>query len=99
METMPLWVAEMPQIPQKDVSDKKYIDNKETKAYIDESNDLSDLDDLSRKVLGCLGKEPVPVDDVVAQVDAPAAEVLRVLTNLSLFGKVVNHPGRMVSVK
>lgn len=98
-EDKPLWVVQTPQIPERELSDKKYIDNTPTRAYSDESNIPSGLDDLSRKVLGCLRKDPTPVDDVIARAEAPAAEVLGVLTKMSLMGLVVNHPGRMVSVK
>ena len=96
---MPLRVAQMPQFPANVFSDKISIDKKATSAYSDESNILSGLDELSRKVLSCLGKDPIPVDDVIARTEAPAAEVLGVLTKMSLMGLVVNHPGRMVSVK
>ena len=98
-EDMPLRVAQMPQFPANVFSDKISIDKKATSAYSDESNILSGLDELSRKVLSCLGKDPIPVDDVIARTEAPAAEVLGVLTKMSLMGLVVNHPGRMVSGK
>lgn len=98
-ESKPVWVAEIPLIPQAAPADKKYIDKQTAEAYSDESNNLSGLDELSRKVLSCLGKDPIPVDDVIARAEVPAAEVLGVLTRMSLLGLVVNHPGRMVSVK
>lgn len=98
-ESEPLWVAQTPQIPERELSDKIYIDNTPTQAYSDESNIPSGLDELSRRVLSCLSKEPTPVDDVIARVETPAAEVLGVLTKMSLLGLVVNHPGRMVSAK
>lgn len=99
VEMMPLMVAQVPQVPQMGKDDKKSIDNQAANAYSGKGNNPSHLDDLSRKVLSCLGKEPTAVDDVIARVEAPAAEVLGVLTKMSLLGLVVNHPGRMVSVK
>ena len=102
IEEKPLSVAQMAQLPlmpPKEPADKKYIDNTAPSAYSDERNDLSGMDELSRKVYSCLTKKPMPVDDVIALAEAPAAEVLGVLTKMSLMGMVANHPGRMVSVK
>ena len=77
---------------------KKSIDNPETTPY----SVLDDMDDSltpeEREILGLLSPEPCPVDVVIAQLDMPAAQVLQILTSLSLRGIVKNHPGRLVSV-
>ena len=79
--------------------DKNSIDNSALYAYSDQSVGAKSDDPLTQKLMDCLGTEPVPVDDVIARVDAPAAEILSVLTKMALLGTVINHPGRMVSLK
>lgn len=90
------WVADEVKLPS---ADKKSVDNSTLSAYSDQSNAVSGLDTLSRKLLSCLDTEPAPVDEVIARVQEPAAEVLGALTRLALLGMVINHPGRLVSVK
>lgn len=82
---------------QEPASDKKAVDNSQLNAYSVQGSDAPDF--LSRKLLECLDTEPTPVDEVIARVQEPAAEVLTALTKLALSGKVINHPGRLVSVK
>ena len=79
--------------------DKKCVDNSAVNAYSDQDSEATGNDPLTQKLLQCIGLEPVPVDDVIAQVQAPAAEVLGKLTKMALSGKITNHPGRMVSLK
>ncbi len=93
------WVAEQILAPNETCNDKKYVDNIAPSAYSDQSSEKIVADPLSRKLLECLTTEPIPVDQVIAQVQAPAAEVLGALTKLALLGMVINHPGRLVSVK
>lgn len=87
-----LWVADRAKLP---ACDKKSVDNSVCSAYSDQSEN----DPLTQKLLDCLGADPVPVDDLIAKVQAPAAEVLSKLTKMALLGKVLNHPGKMVSLK
>ena len=82
---------------QEPAADKKSVDNSQLKAYSDQCSAAPDT--LSQKLLACMDTEPTPVDEVIARVQAPAAEVLGVLTKLALSGLVINHPGRLVSVK
>lgn len=91
-----LRVAQTPLIPD---TDKKSVDNSLQNAYSDQCSAPSGLDSLSEKLLRCLDTEPTPVDDVIARVGEPAAEVLSALTKLTLMGMVLNHPGRLVSAK
>jgi len=81
------------------VCDKNSVDNSALNAYSDQGSGANENDTLTQKLLKCIGPEPVSVDDVIAQVQAPAAEVLSVLTKMALMGKILNHPGRMVSLK
>lgn len=90
-----LWLANKPELP---AYDKKSVDNSPSNAYSDQSGAV-ETDSLSQRLLDCLTVEPIPVDDVIARVEAPAAEVLSALTKMALLGTVLNHPGRMVSLK
>ena len=90
------WVATEVMLP---VDDKKSIDNSISSAYSDQDSAAAGMDFLSRKLLDCLDTEPTPVDEIIDRVQEPAAEVLSALTRLALLGMVINHPGRLVSVK
>ena len=52
-----------------------------------------------RHFLACMGTKPCYMDDVIARLEQPAADAMRLMTRLSLKGFVENHPGRMVSAK
>lgn len=84
---------------QRPIADKKSVDNSPLGAYSDQGSAVSGLDALSRRLLDCLDTEPKPVDEVIARMQEPAAEVLGALTKLALLGLVLNHPGRLVSAK
>ena len=92
-----------PEIPAKSFenqqTDKKDIDNFDSGAYSDRERLLADLDPFSRKLVEQLGTEPIPVDELIALVDEPPEQVLEALTMLALTDVVVNHPGRLVSLK
>ena len=78
------------------VPDKKDIDNPKATPYsVLEENSLTPEE---KQVLSCLSEEPCPLDQVIAGLDLPASQVLRILTKLSIKGIVKNHPGRLVSV-
>ncbi len=79
--------------------DKKDIDIPETKPYSVMDNRSTDLSQQELQLLSCMGREPVPVDTVIAKVQLPANTVLSILTKLALRGLVVNHPGKLVSRK
>ena len=92
-------VVQVAQSEQISVPDKKFIDNPAPNSYsvtIDETNSLTPAEE---KVLSVLSRTPKAMDEVLAQLDMPAGEVLKIMTKLSLEGLVVNHPGRMVSVR
>lgn len=79
--------------------DKKAVDNPVNSHYSDLENACSGLNDREQQIIASLRSDPRPVDDVIAQVGLPAAEVLSILTKLALKGLVTNHPGRLVSVR
>lgn len=78
--------------------DKKGIDKLPVAAYSGKDNNDT-LTPEEKCILVCLDVRPKPVDDVIAQVGEPAGRVLSVLTKLALKGMVINHPGRLVSVR
>ena len=80
-------------------ADKKFIDNPATNAYSVVENENTQTDEMQAKILRCIGDTPTAVDDVILQSGMPAAEVLRVLTKLSIKGLVVNHPGGQISAR
>lgn len=86
-------------IPKKENSYKKVIDNSPAKPYHSLNDGACSLTEEECRLLGCLTREPKLVDDVIAQMGLPATTVLGMLTNLSLRGIVINHSGRRVSVK
>lgn len=78
---------------------KKDIDNSVNSSYIVKIGEDSTLSDEERKVLAALSRTPVEMDDLIEQLDIPAGQVLKIITKLSLGGKVENHPGRLVSLR
>ena len=91
-----LRVAQPVEIP---AVDKKDIDNFENNSYSVEISEDNTLTPAEKKVISVLDRMPKAMDDVIAQLDIPAAEVLKIITKLSLEGKIVNHPGRLLSVR
>ena len=80
-------------------ADKKDIDKKLGNFYSGIEIPLDKFTEEETKILACLTREPAPVDDVIAAVGLPSGRVLSLLTKLALQGVVVNHPGRMISLK
>ncbi|MBR2309771.1 MAG: DNA-processing protein DprA [Oscillospiraceae bacterium] len=92
-------VLQVAQPTEKPTFDKKDIDNPANNPYSVKIDDSSALTPAEETVLSVLSRTPVAMDDVMAQLDLPAAEVLQIITKLSLDGKVINHPGRLVSLR
>lgn len=80
------------------VDDKKVIDNPTDKTYSVLENENTDRAELEKALLACISRTPKPIDAVIAESGMPAAQVLRMLTVLSLQGVVINHPGKLVSL-
>lgn len=81
------------------VPDKKVVDNPDLNSYSVKIDEEISLTLAEEKVLSVLTRTPKAMDEVMAQLDMPAGEVLKIITKLSLEGLVVNHPGRMVSLR
>lgn len=90
-----LYVAQTVRLP---ITDKKDIDIPADNSYsVTVDNHALTLEES--QVLACLDHMPKHMDEVIAQLDMPAGEVMKVITNLSLKGMVISHPGRLVSVR
>ena len=84
-------------IAQTPPADKKPIDKEEISTYSVLEN--KDLTENQKQILSKLSKTPAHLDEVIAQLDMPAAMVKMTLTKLSIQGIVVMHPGGRVSLK
>lgn len=91
-----LQVAQKAEIP---VFDKKDIDNSHDNSYSVKIDENSPLSPEEQKVLAALSRTPIEMDDLIEQLDIPAGQVLKIITKLSLDGKIENHPGRLVSLR
>jgi DNA processing protein len=80
-------------------ADKKVIDNSQANPYSDGENKQTVPDGPEAAVLACLTHSPKPMDEVMAMVDLPANTVLSILMKLSVKGQVIQHPGKLVSLK
>ena len=79
--------------------DKKDIDKPSATQYSGIENPLNRLSQEEQRLLACLQKDPLPVDDVIAAFGENSGKTLSMLTKLALQGVVQNHPGRLVSLK
>lgn len=59
----------------------------------------ADLDDDHRRLLDCLGYDPLAPDDLIARTGMPAFEIASMLLLLELQGHVVSHPGGRYSLR
>ena len=84
---------------EKSAPDKKGIDNPANSSYIVTTEGQDSLTPEESSILACLSQTPVAMDEVLAQLDIPAGVALKLITGLSLRGLVINHPGKMLSVK
>ena len=97
-------VAQKPAIPAisenlKRENDKKSIDKDENTTYSVLDRPDPALSEAEQTVLARIPKEPIPVDELIAQAELPAGTVRSVLTKLALKKLVVHHPGGRVSRK
>ena len=79
------------------IPDKKDIDNPANNSYSVKIDENISLTSAEKEVLSVLDRTPKAMDDVIAQLDIPAGQALKIITKLSLEGLVVNHPGRLIS--
>lgn len=78
---------------------KKVIDNPAPKPYIELAEPVQELSEAENKLLSCITTRPEAVDAILSRVDISPPEALALLTNLSLQGLIINHPGRLISRK
>ena len=81
------------------VKDKKSIDNTPVNEYSGIETAFEDCTPEEQEILNCLGKEPVLIDQIVAQLGKPSGTVMATLTMLVMRGKAVQHSGKRVSLK
>ena len=81
------------------INDKKTIDNDAANGYSGIETASRDYTPDEQEILNCLGKEPVFIDQIVAQVNMPSGKVMAILTMLAMEGKVVQHSGKRVSLR
>lgn len=79
--------------------DKKGIDNPKTSQYSGITDSLPVLTQEEEAVIRCMGCDPVPIDEVIANAELPAGKVLGILTTLALKGIVIHCPGRRIALK
>lgn len=87
-------VAQPVQLP---VVDKKDIDIPANNSYSVTVDGDTSLTPAESKVLACLSRTPRHMDELIAQLDMPAGEIMTAVTKLSLKGMAISHPGRLVS--
>jgi len=58
-----------------------------------------DLDDDHRRLLKCMGYDPLAPDDLIARTGLPAFEIASMLLLLELQGHVASHPGGRYSLR
>lgn len=97
-------VAQKPSIPRakpdkKEKCNKKDVDNASKEAYSDVNKDLPELTAQQRAIVEALGGGERPVDDVIAEVGLPAAQVMSALTMLTIKGIVKKLPGNRIVLK
>ena len=59
---------------------------------------ISEAMDLSRKILSLLGPAPIPEDQLIRELNAPAAAVSSHLVTLELDGRLQRHTGGMLAL-
>ncbi len=97
---------ETKKVAQKPVSfDKINIDKEEPNPYsvfVDDriqSAQQPELTEVEEKLLSCLDRRAMPMDEVAAMAGQTAGNALRILTKMAMRGIVTMHPGKLVSRK
>lgn len=79
-------------------ADKKDIDNRKNRDYIDVQEISDSLTPDERAVLAELGAQPVRMDELIDRVQQPAGRVLAALTLLEVKGIVKRLPGQQFTL-
>ena len=93
------WEMQQPPSVPEEKADKKIVDKKPDCPYSVKETPAPTLNPDEQAVFSLLTPEPVPVDSLLDQLDMAPAQVLNIITRLSLKGVVQNHPGKYVSAK
>lgn len=80
-------------------ADKKGIDKEEKPTYSVLNSEHPALSEAEQAVLAQIGRDPAPVDEVIARTQLSASAAKGILTRLTIKGFTVNHPGGRVSLK
>ena len=99
-----LKVAQTPKIPEKQrrkslFGPKKEIDNAAVSAYIDAEAPLPALSADEERIVALICQEACLVDDIIAQAQMPAGQVLSALTMLEVKSVVTRLPGKRIALK
>ena len=79
--------------------EKNIIDNRQSQPYYDNRDKFEKLPENQKKIAELLLSGEQLVDDVIAQSQMPAGEVLSQLTLMEIQGVVVRKPGKRVALK
>ena len=82
-----------------EIEEKNPVDNPQSKPYYDNRDTFESLPENQRKILKLLLDGEQLVDDVIAQSQMAAGEVLSQLTLMEIQGIVVRKPGKRVALK
>lgn len=93
------WEMHQPPSVPEEKADKKIVDKKPDCPYSVKETPAPTLNPEEQAVFSLLTPEAVPVDSLLDQLDMAPAQVLNIITRLSLKGVVQNHPGKYVSAK
>lgn len=97
-------VAQSPKTPAKKqrirpASEKKEIDNPASTSYIDAKESLPALTAPEENIVKLIREGNTLVDDLMAQAEIPAGQVLGMLTMLEIKGVITRLPGKRVALK
>lgn len=80
-------------------ADKKDIDKEEKSTYSVLNSKKTTLSEPEQAVFALITREPIAVDELIAQAQMSAGAVKAILTRLTIKGLTVNLPGGRVSLK
>lgn len=98
-QTLQMLVREPEKPAAQEKADKKTVDKEHKCPYSVMEKPLPALTDQEKAVAALLTQQPVPVDSLLDQLDLPPAEVMNLVTRLTLKGVAQSHPGKFVSLK
>lgn len=79
--------------------DKKAVDKEEISTYSVLNSNKVALSETEQTVWALIGREPVPMDEVIGKTDMSASAVKAILTKLTVKGLIVMRPGGRISRK